>query len=219
MLAYDTDIDLMFLGKGTRSARYGADISRNLTSNLEVHGEVALVTNAERRVLGSNDSVTSTGGDAMNWLVGLRYLTETDTTYIAEYYRNGVGFTGEEGEDFFGFSREAADAYAQTGATSELDRARSLSNGGFGRPNAFRDYLYFRASQKDPWDILYLTPAFTVIANLHDRSFMAMPEVLYTGITNWEFRLRASANLGGTGSEYGEKQSAAKLELRIRRYF
>lgn len=219
LLLYETDIDLIVLGEGTRSARYGLDFSRNLTSNLVIHGEFAYVSDAERRVLGPGDSVRTVGGDAINWLIGARYLSATDTTYILEYYRNGAGFTEGEEDDFFRFARDAVAEYRDTGATGALDRANSLSQGGFARPNPFRDYLYFRVSQKEPFDILYLTPALTTIVNLDDRSLNLVPEIVYTGFTNWEMRLRASVNLGGTDNEYGEKQADARIELRLRWYF
>ena len=41
--------------------------------------------------------------DRHGYLLGTRYLTARDTTWILEYYRNGTGFSGEEMEDFFGF--------------------------------------------------------------------------------------------------------------------
>jgi hypothetical protein len=43
----DTDIDLMFLSEGSRSARYGFDFSRNLLTNLEIHGEFAWITDSK----------------------------------------------------------------------------------------------------------------------------------------------------------------------------
>ena len=42
-LLWDTDIDLMFLTKGSRPGRYGFDFSRNITTNLEIHGESAWI--------------------------------------------------------------------------------------------------------------------------------------------------------------------------------
>ena len=44
-----------------------------------------------------------------------------------------------------------------------------------------QDYLYLRLSQKEPWDLLYFTPALTGIHNLDDQSFSISPELVYTG--------------------------------------
>ena len=42
-LFYDTDIDVMFLTGGSKTARYGVDFSRNITTNFEIHGEFAVI--------------------------------------------------------------------------------------------------------------------------------------------------------------------------------
>ena len=81
------------------------------------------------------------------------------------------------------------------------------------------DYLYLRVTQKDPFNILYFTPALTGIMSLDDGSFSLAPELTYTGITNLEVRLKATANVGQNESEYGEKPSDYRLELRARYYF
>ena len=58
-----------------------------------------------------------------------------------------------------------------------------------------------------------------MIANLDDGSYSFTPELLYTGITNLDLRLRATWLKGGSGTEFGEKQNARKLELMARFYF
>jgi len=82
-----------------------------------------------------------------------------------------------------------------------------------------RDYLYLRVSQKEPFNILYFTPAITWIFNINDKSFSLSPELIYTGITNLELRLKASLITGQRDSEYGEKQNNYRAELRLRYYF
>ena len=75
-----------------------------------------------------------------------------------------------------------------------------------------------RASQKEPFDILYFTPAFTSIVNVTDGSFNVIPELVYSPKTNLELRFRAVGLFGAQGTEYGEKQNDYRLELRVR-YF
>jgi len=82
-----------------------------------------------------------------------------------------------------------------------------------------RDYLYFRASWKEPFDILYFTPAVTSIVNLTDQSLSITPELMYSPKTNLELRLRGAFLAGGKNTEYGEKQNDYKVELRIRYHF
>lgn len=174
LLYRDTDIDFLWLGQGSRSARYGLDFSRNFGTNLEVHGEWARVGEPE----------------TTSYLLGLRYLTARDTTWIVEVYRNGAGLTEAQ------------------------FRARPV-----GLPNPMRNYLYVRASRKEPFDILYFTPSATVIANLDDGSHSLIGELLYTGFKDFELRLRAAFNRGERLTEFGEKPVDARYELRARWYF
>jgi len=174
LLYRDTDVDFLWLGQGSRSARYGVDFSRNLGTNLELHGEWARMP---------DPGTTS-------YLLGARYLTERETTWIAELYRNGAGLSEAQ------------------------FRARPV-----GGPNPMRDYVYLRASQKEPFDILYFTPSATTIVNLDDHSYSLIGELLYTGFKDLELRLRAAANRGGRLTEFGEKPVDARYELRARWYF
>lgn len=215
----DTDIDLAFLASGTRTARFGADFSRNLLSNLEIHGEVAFVTDAERRALDGGRNIVTRGDDAASLLVGLRYLAATDTTTIVEYYRNGSGFTRSETRDFFRLAHDGVDDFDATGSETLLRKARTLSQAGYGRQTPARDYLYVRISQKEPFGVLFFTPSVIGIVNLGDRSLSLTPELLYTGFTNLEIRLRGGVNIGGRLSEFGEKQVGARAELRVRYFF
>ena len=62
-------------------------------------------------------------------------------------------------------------------------------------------------------------PALTAIVNLQDRSYQLTPELLYSGITNLELRVRLFLLQGDTGTDFGEKQVSSKLELQARYYF
>jgi len=219
LLYHDTDIDLLFLNNGSRSRRYGVDFSRNITSNLEVHGELARIEDVQRQAITAAGEGVPVRENATSYLAGLRYLTERDTTWILEYYRNGPGLSETDMRNFVQFVDTAYDGYLATGNDAQLLRAASLGRGGYARPNPGRNYLYLRVSQKEPFDILYLTPALTAIANADDRSTSIAPELLYTGYTNIELRLRAIFLNGGAGTEFGEKQNSRRYEVQARLYF
>ena len=219
LLLYDTDIDFIAFTGGSRTSRFGADFSRNIGTNWEVHGEVAYVKDVQTRLVDSAGRISAVEYDATSYLLGTRYLTARDTTWILEYYRNGAGFSGEAMTDFFGFVNNADRTYRSTGNDAALQRAAQLSEGNFGRANPMRDYLYLRVSQKEPFDFLYFTPAVTTIVNLNDRSFQISPEAAYTGFTNFDLRLKASFINGPTDSEFGEKPYDFKLELKVGYYF
>ena len=100
-----------------------------------------------------------------------------------------------------------------------MQKGLNITEGNYGRINPAREYLYIRRSQKEPFDILYFTPSITGISNIADRSFSLFPELLYTGITNLDLRLKAGFITGDRLSEYGERPNDYRVELRVRYYF
>jgi len=219
LLLYDTDIDLMAVTGGSRTTRAGIDFSKNITPNLEVHGEFAFINNQKSRVIDSQGDISEAKSDAKSYLLGIRYLTASDTTFIFEYYRNGAGFSHLEMKDYFTFIDRGYNLFLLNRNNSLLKKAASVTEGNYGRINPSKDYLYLRISQKEPFNILYFTPAISTILNLNDRSLSLSPELLYAGIKNLEIRLKAIGLLGGRGTEFGEKQNDYRVELRVRYYF
>jgi hypothetical protein len=125
----------------------------------------------------------------------------------------------ESAENFYNLVESAYHRYLATGDGSQLRRATALSSGTLAAARPMRDYLYFRASIKEPFDLLYLTPAVTAIVNLNDRSLSLAPEFVYAPITNLELRLRGTFLIGASETEYGEKQNDYRVELRLRYFF
>ena len=218
-LLYDTDIDFLFLTGGSRTDRYGADFSRNLTTNLEIHGEYASIRNYQKKVLDPNGITHEIEEDTHSYLIGMRYLTAFDLTVITEYYHNGTGFGVDNMKNYYASINRGYNTYCSTGNETALINVRNMAEGSYGRSNPMENYLYLRLSQKEPFDILYFTPALTWIMNLNDRSWSFTPEVLYTGITNLELRLRTGFIVGGRDTEFGEKQKDYRIELRVGYYF
>ncbi len=219
LLYRDTDIDFAWQGQGSRPARYGADFSRNLTSNFEIHGEWARIQKFPKPLTDSQGQVGSKVGNATSYLLGLRYLSENDTTYIAEYYRNGTGYSGQEAGQFYQLVATAFAQLQETGNSALVQRALKLSQGSYGRPNPGQRYAYFRVQQKDALGIVYFQPALTAMLNLDDRSYQVTPELLYTGVNNLDLRLRLYSLRGERFSDFGEKQNSRRLELLMRYYF
>lgn len=216
LLAADTDIDLLWAAEGSRPERMGIDFSRNLGSALEVHGEWARTISASRRVLGSDGVVRTVQAHADSWLLGLRYLTEREVTWIVEYYRNALGYDEAELSTYYQW---LLDAFGPSGSAGAQNLASTLAQSGYGRANPGRDYAYLRVSAKDPFDWLYFTPSLTAIVNLGDHSYQITPELLYTGWQDVELRLRAIWLQGGELSDFGAKPASRRLELLLRLYF
>jgi hypothetical protein len=211
-LVRDTDIDLIWAARGSHGPRVGIDFSRNLGSNLEIHGEWAHVRDEPRAVLTGTGSLQQETRSYRSALLGLRYLSQRETTVIFELYRNGAGYSSEELGAFYDLVRASA-------LHPALTPSARLAAQGYNGPNAALNYAYLRVSQKEPFDILYFTPAVTVIANTDDHSWSLLPEVLYTGVKNVELRARLQVNAGDQGTEFGEKAVRTRLEIRARVFF
>jgi hypothetical protein len=218
-LLYDMDIDLLFMTGGSRTDRYGVDFSRNISTNFEVHGEFAYIRNFSKKALDINGKPFLVEGDAVSYVIGLRHLTTFDLTTIIEYYHNGMGFSGDDMKNYYGYITRGYNTYQTSGDATALVNALQMAEGSYGRSSAMVNYLYVRFSQKEPFDILYFTPALTWMMNTDDQSWSLTPELLYTGITNWEFRLRTGIIVGARNSDFGEKQNDYRIELRVGYYF
>lgn len=212
-LIFDTDVDLIYAAPGSRGPRVGFDFSRNLGSNLEIHGEWARSTDATRALLTPANTLAVETRTYDSYLLGLRYLTERDTTILFEYYRNGNGYSLQEMSQFYDLVRAST-----TNAALFQPAARAASQG-YNQPNMMQNYVYLRVSQKEPFDILDFTPSITLIANTDDHSSSLIPELLYTGVKNLELRLRLALNSGPASSDYGEKPVQSRIELRARYFF
>jgi len=195
------------------------DFSRNLASNFEIHAEYAYLNNLMQNIIDAAGMLSLRERSVSQYLVGLRYLTENEITTIVEYYHNGAGFTADELDRFYALADDAL-AQLQTSGTDILLRtAKTLSVNEYGGSQVGRNYLYLKVNQKEPFDILYLTPGLVALVNLDDRSYSISPELVYTGFTNWEIRLRYTQLMGSDFTEFAEKQNENKIELRVRYYF
>jgi hypothetical protein len=212
-LVHDTDIDLIWAGRGSRGSRVGIDFSRNVGSQFEVHGEWARVSDAPRATLTPTNALQMQNQTYSSVLIGARYLNERDTTIIFELYRNGGGYTTDELGAFYDLVRASA-----VNPALALPASRAAAQG-YSRPNAAQRYAYLHVSQKEPFDILDFTPSVSLIANTGDHSWSLIPELLYTGIKNVELRARLALNRGDPGTEYGERAVRSRVELRARLYF
>lgn len=219
LLVYDTDIDFMFLaGKGVPD-RFGMDFSRNLATYFELHGELAYTPHYSKKVFGRDGSSQQKTYASTSYLLGMRFLTRTNLTLILEYFRNGHGYTSSEMEDFYFLVDRAYQFSLLTGDDSQLSGLAGAESQAYRTFAPMQNYLYLRASQKEPWNILYFVPSFFGIFNLTDSSFSLTPELLYNPITNLELRARVTLLVGRSESEFGERQNDFRLEFRGRYYF
>lgn len=215
---FDTDIDLMFLVSDNLNNRMGIDFSKNLNPSFEIHGEAALVKDHHQYRIDEYGNTSETEDTIFNFLLGLRYLSSRDTTYIVEYYHNGQGYSAQEYETYLSLIEKGFDQYLNTSTQSLISQSKTMS-AYYNQQAAMRNYLYLKISQKDPFNILYFVPAISFIYNMEDQSASITPQVTYSPLTNLTLDLKAGFLIGDNTSEYGEKINNAKLILSIKYYF
>ncbi len=217
-LVADTDVDLIAVAGGGRGDRFGADFSRNINPSFEVHGEWGRDTRATRKTVDAASNVRTIEGASESYLAGVRFITPQEITVIAEYYRNGAGYTPEQMRAFYDYTAAAHAEYLRSGDPSAMDRVTALAEGGYGRPNAGRSYLYVRASRPDAFGVMQLTPAVMLTINLDDGSFALTHEATYKPEGRTEIRAQLSFISGARSSDYGAKANDMRADVRLRWY-
>ncbi len=214
LLLNDTDLDFYLRYSSQTSTDAGFSFSTNLASNLEVHGDFAYRHQVYQAELQTDNTIQLEKAAHFQSLLGLRYLTESELTWIVEWLHSPQGYERQDLEGFF--------TLAQSSPSTEADQyrlAQIAKQSSYGQAFAGQNYLYVRASQKDFADLLYLNGAVTAMSNLNDGSFSFAPELSYTSFKNSEIRLKTTFLQGSDLSEYAEKLSDFKIELRLRLFF
>jgi len=219
LFTFDTDLDIMFLSGEEVEDRFGVDFSKNISANFEIHGEAAIILDYVKYITDQQGNLTEKKYDSKSYLLGIRYLTSHDTTYIFEYFRNGQGYTSDEMKDYFTLIEDGYQEYINIGSMAKLSKSREYGSQFYNKQTVMKDYLYLKVSQKEPFDILYFTPSVTCLYNINDKSGSIMPQIIYTPITNLELELRATFLLGKDYTEFGEKLNDYKIYAAVKYYF
>jgi len=213
-LLWDTDIDLMGYFRKNGPVHLGFDYSRNLKENFETHAELSYNQKAQRYTV-VNGNLHAVQENRISYLLGLRYLHESNTTVIVEYYHNGFGMSRSEYKDYGDFLAYAANSASATAAQQAL----GLSQQYFRNSTLMEDYLYMKLTIPEPFDWLYFIPSFYSIYNLNDNSFLLSASLSYKPVTNFEFIFWPTILIGGESSEFGQKMVQQRMELWVRVFF
>ncbi len=214
LLLWDTDIDLPAYFSSINPKRFGLDFSRNLQDNIEIHGELSYNQNVERNTIADSLLVTERTNH-YSYLFGLRYLNESNTTIIAEYYHNDFGLGKDEYTNYSEFLDNGANSLFENIKQQTLGISQTYFKG----QTLMRDYLYIKLSHPEPFDWLYFTPSIYTIYNLADNSFLLSFQMSYKPVTNTEFIFWATTFAGDDNTEYGGKQVMQRMELWMRVFF
>ena len=214
VLINNIDLDFMLDIGQDQMRRYGMDFSSNLRENIEIHGEVSY-SNGEEMSIIKNNAVQMQEASGFSYLLGLRYLTSWNMTFIVEYYHNNNGLTSQEYRDY----QEYLLNNLNTGDADLINETRSAMTSSFRSRNLMRDYIYVKASMPEPFKWLYSSISIFTIYNLNDNSFIISPQIAYKPFTNSEILFWPSFLFGKDNSEYGSKFFQKKLELWFRFHF
>jgi opacity protein-like surface antigen len=214
VLLWDTDIDVMGYYRKNSPTQLGFDFSRNLRENLEAHAELSYNQNAQRYTI-VNGNLHSAQENRFSYLLGLRYLHESNTTVILEYYHNGLGMNRGEYENYADFLANAANS----GNATSAQQALRLNQQYFRTSTLMEDYLYMKLTIPEPFDLLYFTPSLYSIYNLNDNGFLLSTPLSYKPVTNFEFIFWPAILIGAEASEFGQKMVQQRMELWVRVFF
>jgi opacity protein-like surface antigen len=213
-LLWDTDIDVMGFYSIQKPKRVGMDIARNVSENLEIHGELTYSANVEKFTI-TNNSGTSSRSNGTTYLLGIRYLHESNVTLIAEYYHNQFGLSASEFDSYSRFLTSGT----QGNDPILLQQVAKVNQTNFRGGSLMKDYLYLKLTKPEPFDWLYLTLSAFTIYNVADKSFLLSTMMNYKPVTNIEFIIWPTLVTGGGNTEYGSKAFRQKVELWMRVFF
>lgn len=219
LLWYDTDLDFIYFDGPDQPLSLGFDFAKNLAENFEVHAELAFQEHVPHLVIDASGTARQSREDQLSYLLGVRYLNATDTTFIVEYYHNGAGYSRDELDDFYTYQEAAFHQWQATGNASVMQRANQITRPYYQKRNFGEDYFYLKISQKEPFDILYFNPWVAVVVNLQDASFNLQPGITWAPVTNLELNLRVGIPVGPSQTEFGEKPDSLRPEIWMRYYF
>ncbi len=184
-----TDIDLYFVKwMEAKETNWGVDFASNITNNFEIHGEYAMFETIE------NNSHKA--------LLGLRYLTEGDVTWILEGFRDSSGLSKDELTELYKTIENGTSAQVKT-ALPQVQQSRTLS----------RHYAYLKISIKEPFNWLYFTPSASWLVNMEDSSYTGTIQLAYSPSGNWTFQTSFQQTDGAAYTQWGENVGRNKLNL------
>ena len=173
LLYLDTDIEFIYLYSDEQKDKIGLTFSKNLAPHFEIHGEYA------KELEGYH-----------SYLVGLKYVTQSDITITSEYYYDSEGLTKEE-------IRSSLKLLAFPG----------------------KSYFVNKFSKKEPFGIVYSSVYFRDMLNGEDHSHLDTLGFIYTFKNNIEIDFSYNLNSGNEESEFGKKMVSDFAWLKATWYF
>ena len=159
LLYFDTDIEFIYLYSDALKDKIGFTFSKNLAPHFEIHGEYA------KEIDGY-----------YSYLLGLKYVTQSDITILSEYYYDSEGLTRDE-----------------------IRSSTKLI------PFSGKSYFVNKLTKKEPFGIVYSSVYFKDMLSTEDKSHLDTLGFIYTFKNNLEIDFSYNLNTGNEESEFGKK--------------
>ncbi len=88
-------------------------------------------------------------------------------------------------------------------------------NGGW----PMKNYLYLKISEKEPFDILYLTPEISFLYNIDGRGVTITPGITYSPVTNLVLKLKLSFISEKNSAQFNKRVNRYNIALSMKYYF
>ena len=173
LLYLDTDIEFIYLYSDEQKDKLGFTFSKNLLPHFEIHGEYAKEMDGY-----------------YSYLLGLKYVTQSDITIISEYYYDSEGLTKDE-----------------------IRSSTKLI------PFSGKSYFVNKLTKKEPFGIVYSSVYFKDMLNTEDKSHLDTLGFIYTFKNNLEIDFSYNLNSGDEESEFGKKMVSDFAWLKATWYF
>ena len=173
LLYLDADIEFIYLYSDEQKDKIGFTFSKNLLPHFEIHGEYA------KEIDGY-----------YSYLLGLKYVTESDITILSEYYYDSEGLTRDE-----------------------IRSSTKLI------PFSGKSYLVNKLTKKEPFGIVYSSVYFKDMLSTEDKSHLDTLGFIYTFKNNLEIDFSYNLNTGNEESEFGKKMVSDFAWLKVTWYF
>jgi len=173
LLYLDADIEFIYLYSDEQKDKIGFTFSKNLLPHFEIHGEYA------KEIDGY-----------YSYLLGLKYVTESDITILSEYYYDSEGLTRDE-----------------------IRSSTKLI------PFSGKSYLVNKLTKKEPFGIVYSSVYFKDMLSTEDKSHLDTLGFIYTFKNNLEIDFSYNLNTGNEESEFGKKMVSDFAWLKATWYF
>ena len=210
-LLWDTDLDFMVYYGKKEPFKYGADLSRNLSSGFEIHGEFSRFQDQSKYTM-AGSTLHTEKVNGFSYLAGFRWLNEWNITTIFEYYHYDAGLTKDEFRAYQSFLAQAV----MTSTSTAVAQAMTMNKAYFSVLNSMKDYLYLKISKPEPFDLVDVSLSAYSIYNIGDGSSSVGFLLSYKPVTNLEVVFEPIVLVGQEDSEFGSKQYQYKMILQAK---